>query len=129
MKYYLGLDWGEKKIGVAFGEDETSQAFGYGVLPNSKEIYKKLNDLIVEYKVEKVVLGIQKNEFQNDNSIKIEKFGKKLAEFSGKEVVFSEEMFTTREAQNNLKQTNKKSISKKDDAESARIILQNFLDL
>ena len=128
MKYYLGLDWGEKKIGIAYGEDETNQAFGYGVLENSNCIYEKLNNLINEYNIDKIILGIQKNKLQNDNSKKIEKFGKKLAEFSGKEVIFSEEMFTTREAQNNLKQANKKNISKKDDAESARIILQNFLD-
>lgn len=129
MKYFIGIDWGIRKIGVAFGDNETNQSFGYGLLENNNEIFCKLDNIANKYESRIFVLGLEYSKVYNDNSEKIKKFAKKLTGKTGKEVIFSEEMFTTREAQNNLKNANKKKISEKDDVESARIILQNFLDI
>ncbi len=128
MKYFIGIDWGERKIGVAFGDDETCQSFSCKVLENDKNIFDKLNKIAIKYEANDFVIGIQCDKVYNDNSKKIKKFAKNLTIQTGKEVIFAEEMFSTREAQNNLKSANKKNLSEKDDVESARIILQNFLD-
>jgi len=128
MEYFIGIDWGVRKIGVAFGDNETCQSFSYGLLKNDDNIFEKLNDIAEKYESKNFVVGFEQNKIYNDNSKKIVNFVNKLSVFSDKKVTFSPEMFTTREAQNNLKSANKKKLAKKDDVEAARIILQNFLD-
>jgi RNase H-fold protein (predicted Holliday junction resolvase) len=46
----------------------------------------------------------------------------------GVDVEYEEEMFTTKMAENNLKERGEKNIQKYDDQEAARIILQSWLD-
>jgi len=128
MEYFIGIDWGVRKIGVAFGDNETRQSFSYGLLKNDDNIFEKLNDIAEKYESKNFVVGFEQNKIYNDNSKKIINFVNKLSVFSDKKITFSPEMFTTREAQNNLKSANKKKLAKKDDVEAARIILQNFLD-
>ncbi len=50
---YLGIDWGEKRIGLAFADGELNLALPYRTVANISE----LSALIVETKISIIVLG------------------------------------------------------------------------
>ncbi len=128
MQTFIGIDWGEAKIGTAFADEETRIAFGGGILENDAMAHDKLWSLCAQHSDCAFVIGMTKNDEQSDNTEKIKDFAKKLKKLSKKKVHFAEEMFTTKEAQANLKAAGKKDITKNDDIEAARILLQSYLD-
>jgi putative Holliday junction resolvase len=125
---YLGIDWGEKKIGLAIADEETKLAFAQEIIFNDYDVFNNLEKVINEHSIQKIIIGITQQETQTDNQIKIKAFAQELENRFELFIDFAEEMFSTREAQENLKSQNLKQIDKKDDAESARILLQSYLD-
>ena len=125
---YLGLDWGQKKIGLAVAHVDMAIASAIGVIKNDDRVMQSLADVIDEYDVERIVIGKSEHALHNDNVLHIEKFGTRCSKELCVPVEFFAEMFSTREAQNNLKSANRKNVHMKDDAESARIILQSYID-
>ena len=124
----LGIDWGERKIGLAIAQEEIAIASAIDILENDDDIFQRLLSVVKEYDITKIIIGKSSHISQNDNVVKIEKFAKECMEKCSVEIAFEEEMFSTRQAQQNLKKAGKKKISSIDDAESARIILQQYLD-
>ncbi len=127
--YYLGIDWGRSKIGLAIAEDEMRIASAFEEL-DSKSALSEIRKQNEKFKFEKIILGWTKQgEFlSNSETIKEkEEFEKSLKQL-GIFVEREEESFSTRLAQQNLSETGQKGISKKDNVESARIILQGWLD-
>lgn len=129
ISHILGIDFGKSKIGLALADTETKIAFAYGAIKNDKNLLKNLAEIIQKENVEKVVIGVPGYILLYDDEEYDQKSLGKLLETSlGIEVHFAEEMFTTKMAQDNLKQKGAKKISKIDDQEAARIILQSWLD-
>ena len=128
MKYYIGLDWGERKIGVAFGDDETGQAFGFAVIENGVGTMEALDLLAQEYDTDTFVIGLSEHTGHHDNTEAIKAFAKNIEQSLDKKVLFAPEMFSTHQAHENLKSAGKKHLAQHDDVESARVILQEFLD-
>lgn len=126
---FLGIDWGERKIGLAMADGETRMAFGREIILNDKNVWQNLARFIQENAVEKVILGLSEHKIQNDNKVKIENFANEFKKRFDLEVIFTEEMFSTREAKMNLNFKEMKKSHKNDDSESARILLQGYLDL
>lgn len=124
----LGVDFGAVKVGLALADSETKMAFAYEILKNDKNLKEKLKEIINEKSVNKAIIGIPS--YKNGETIENE--AKKLGEFLENclkiEVSYQNEMFTSKMAQSNLKETGFKDVSKSDDKESARIILQEWLD-
>ncbi len=55
---YLGIDWGEKKIGLAIGSSDVKVASPFGVLKKKKqEVFEWLKKIIEEEQIDIVVLG------------------------------------------------------------------------
>jgi RNase H-fold protein (predicted Holliday junction resolvase) len=132
LKYYLGVDWGLKTTGLAIADSELKIAT---VLPEVKTegLIARIKELQKEYKNLTVVFGVleQAEKFTNRNnhSLQVKKNEILQAIKAGvEEVVVSEEMLTTKIAQQNLLASGKKNVSKKDNSESAKIILQSWLD-
>jgi putative Holliday junction resolvase len=48
MKEYLGIDWGEKRIGLAVGNDETKIATPFKTVANLEELLAVINAEAVE---------------------------------------------------------------------------------
>jgi len=67
---YLGIDWGEKKIGLATGEDETKIAspFLFLRVKNRKEGVEKIKKVIVEENIDAMVIG-RPNKMNGDFNI------------------------------------------------------------
>lgn len=126
-KYFLGLDWGKSKIGVALADDETRMAFAHSVIKNDDRVFDVLKGIIEEYAVEMVVVGMPSGyAHATDAKDTIEAFAGKIGKDFGVEVEFFREMFTTKMAQANLAESGRGKHL--DDQEAARLILQEWLD-
>ncbi|MEK9151028.1 MAG: Holliday junction resolvase RuvX [Patescibacteria group bacterium] len=125
---YLGIDWGSAKIGVALAHQETGVALAYATLPNDGNFLRRLGEIIASEAVSTIVVGIPEYIHRAKEKSEGEKLGKTLAERFGVVVEYQNEMFTTKMAQANLIERGEKGVSKHNDEEAARIILQEWLD-
>jgi putative Holliday junction resolvase len=124
----LGIDWGKKKIGLAIAHEEVAIASALKTLENTQQVFSTLRSIVHEYDISHIVIGRSAHRSQNDNMDAIEKFGTACQDHLGVDVVYVDEMFSTREAQMNMISAGKRNVSATDDAEAARIILQNYID-
>ncbi len=124
MCNYLGIDFGQKKIGLAVSPSGI-MAFGYGVIANSGNLWKVLEEVISNQQIDSVVLGLSLSTdgTETPSSLATVRFQKEFQKhFKKIPITTIDERFTSKEAQRNLRG------SKKDDKEAARIILQSYLD-
>lgn len=125
---YLGIDWGSSKIGVALAHDETQVALAYVTLENSKEFLSRLGEMIVLEHIGTVIIGVPSYINREEVEYEGEKLGRLIQKHFSVRVEYQNEMFTTKMAQANLIERGEKGVSSHDDAEAARIILQEWLD-
>lgn len=125
-KYYLAIDYGEAKIGLAIADSETRIAFAYGKIKNDKELLQNILAIAKKENIGTVIIGIPKR--VQDRKVKYsgEKLGESLSE-NGLEIFYQDEIYSTKIARENLKEKGLRDINRFDDAESARIILDSFL--
>ncbi|MFA6382878.1 MAG: Holliday junction resolvase RuvX [Parcubacteria group bacterium] len=128
ISHILGIDFGKSKIGLAMADTETKIAFVYGAIKNDKKMLSNLEKIIEKESVEKVIIGLPGYMIETSEEADQKSLGKLLEINTGVRVEYFEEMFTTKMAQANLKEKGAKNISKSDDAESAKIILQEWMD-
>ena len=130
--YYIGIDWGLNKTGLAIADDELRIAT---VLAEVKtgDLLMELKKIEEEYELEKIIFGgLQFGdnfESANDKDVNIQK--EKCLEglrLLGVKIEIAEEMLSTKMAQQNLLESGRKKVSKQDNGESAKIILQGWLD-
>lgn len=125
---YLGIDWGASDVGVAFADAETRMAFPVATITNDKTLLDRLGGLIAERGVGTVVIGIPSYINRSEVEYEGERIGKAIEDLFGIRVAYQNEMFTTKMAEENLRERGIKKISRFDDQEAARIILQEWLD-
>lgn len=127
MKNYLGIDWGSVNVGVAIADGETRVALAYATLKNDKNLLQSLGEIIAKENITDVIIGI--SSYANKVEYEGEKLGKLIEKNFSVSVAYQNEMFTTKIAQDHLIKLGEKKVSKRDDTESARIILQEWLDV
>lgn len=127
MNKYLGIDWGASKVGLAIADRETKLAFAYLTLKNDNKLFDNLRDIIDKESVKIVVIGVPSHE-KHRKIFREKDFGEKIKSLGDVSVEYQGEFFTTKIAQRNLIEKNVRNISRHDDEESARIILQEWLD-
>lgn len=54
---YLGIDYGEKRVGVAISDESGTIALPHAVLPNDKFLFGEIKKICESRKVEAVVMG------------------------------------------------------------------------
>jgi putative Holliday junction resolvase len=120
---YLGIDFGEKRVGIAISDEDGKFAFPTTVLTNDSDLMKNIVDLCMKNNAEAVVMGESRNFQGQINNImwKIEGFKKQL-ETIGFKVVFEPEFMTSIQA-SQITGENKML-----DASAAAIILQAYLN-
>ncbi len=130
----LGLDVGDKTIGVARGSTDFNIATPVKTLKRINGIendLKNIEDLIVLYKTDKIViglpLGLRGN--QTDQTKKVIAFADKLKESVTIPVVFYDERFTTNIAHDILHRSGIKNKHHKKviDQIAAVLILEDFM--
>ena len=97
---FLGIDYGAKRVGVAFSDEEGSIAFPHAVLPNDKNITAALAALCRERGVSTVIVGDSRNFMGVPNRIApaIEKFKTELAGATGLPIHAEPEFLTSVQA-------------------------------
>lgn len=130
IKTILAIDYGTSKVGLAVGDSSVKIAFAYKTLPNDKNFFNALTEIITKEEIKKVIIGLPgHNNFKNSAEAReIKKLGEKIEMELKLSVEYQEEMFTTRMARNNLKETGMKNLEQYDDQESARIILESWME-
>lgn len=134
---YLGLDLGTKTLGVAVSDLTNTIATSLEVIrfPSNDydNTYKPLRNLIDEYKITTIVLGLPKNMnntigFRGEATLE---YKEKLENWFSLDVVMQDERLTTVEATNYMLEANlsRKKRKTKIDALAANIILQTYLDI
>ena len=66
---YLGIDYGEKRVGLAVSDNDGKVAFPKLVLENNSDLFNKTSSFCVENKIEAIVVGESKNYKGEDNKI------------------------------------------------------------
>lgn len=133
---YMGLDVGSKTVGVAVSDPFGWTAQGVEIIPIDEEVEEfgldRLGELIAEYKVEALVLGLPKN---MNNSIgpraeASQKYGELVKEWFDLPVFYQDERLTTVQAERMLiaNDVSRKKRKKVIDKLAAVLILQNYLD-
>ena len=134
MKRIMGLDVGDKTIGVAISDPLgfTSQGITTIRRKGIKTDIIELRKIIEEYEIEKVVIGLPKN---MNNTIgpqgeKTIKFSEKFKEKFDLEVIFQDERLSTKSAEMMLISSDVRRDKRKlvIDKVAATYILQTYLD-
>lgn len=134
MKRVMGLDVGDKTIGVAVSDPLglTSQGITTIRRKGIKTDLIELREIIDEYNVEKVVIGLPKN---MNNTLgpqgeKVVKFSEKFKKEFDIEIIFQDERLSTVSAERMLISSDVRRDKRKKviDKVAATFILQTYLD-
>ena len=137
MRRILGLDYGTKTVGVALSDELRITAQPLETITRKdanklRKTYARIEELVKEYNVEKIVLGLPKNMnnslgFASERSMN---FKKMIEEKYNIEVILQDERLSSVEANNIMikNDTSRKKRKKSVDSLAANIILQSYLD-
>lgn len=128
----LGLDLGEKKIGVAISDEYHIVARGLGTIECGRKEVEKIKSIVKKYNVVRIVYGVP---LRDDCSLsaraeKMLSLITKLKQSIPVEFIPWDERMTTVEAENILimADLSRKKRKKIKDKLAAQIILQSYLD-
>jgi putative holliday junction resolvase len=130
----LGLDYGEKRIGVAVSDELGLTAQGLLVLErkNRRTDLATLRRVVEEYGVEKIVVGypVRMDGTKGIQCEKVDRFARLLTEAFGLPVLLQDEFMTTKEAEEILRAagTGRKKMKAAVDRLAAVLILKSYLD-
>lgn len=66
---YLGIDYGEKRIGLALSDEQGDFSYPLSVIQNSEKLVQEISNLCKENNVSTIVIGESKNFNQEENPI------------------------------------------------------------
>ncbi len=143
---YLGIDYGNRKVGLAISDEAGSFAFPYQTVKNESlaKLAEEIKNICEQEKIEKLVIGEsldlsgQANPIQKDILIFKDKIEKEI----GLPVVLQTEFFTTQEARRGIDdpstpfdkargkslRARSKQNDPMTDARAAALILKSFLE-
>ena len=133
----LGLDFGAKTVGVAVSDELLITAQGVEIIRREKpaklrQTLARIEELVANYKVEKIVLGYPKNmnNTEGERCERTKEFKEMLEKRTGLEVILWDERLTTVAADEVMKEMGIRREDRKKyvDEIAAMFILQGYLD-
>ena len=131
------MDFGSKTVGVAVSDENEFLASGVETIRREREdklrkTYARIEALIVELGVEKIVLGLPLT-LDGEEGVRVQKtrdFGENLKRRTGLDIEYQDERLTTVEAYNLMSESGVKKDKQLQmvDEVAATIILQDYLD-
>jgi putative Holliday junction resolvase len=121
---YMGIDYGEKRVGVAVSDPQGEIAFPKTTLFNNQWLWKNLGSLLAEEKISRVVVGLPlaRDGVDTEQTVKVRNFVEGLQKITKIPIDFENEILTT-------ELVKKVGIKKEHTDESAAaLILQSYLD-
>ncbi len=132
MGRILGVDYGEKRVGLALSDPFKIIASPFKtIVVNSKEqLFEELRIIISENEIEKIILGYPMglNGEKTNKTKDVEKFKEELENIFDK-IEFYDESFSSVKAQKIMKTMGKKQKNNKEyiDMLAAQVILEDYL--
>ena len=124
----LGLDIGEKRIGIAISDRDEKLSAPYGIIINDCNFKTNIEKIINEYHIKKIVIGMPytlKGEI-GSQARKVIGFVKENIDFKNVDIDYFDERYTSSIPEYNIKKSDRK---KKDiDKLSASMILRDYLE-
>lgn len=128
-KTFLGIDYGTKRIGLALGNNAEKVARSFKIIHKLNE----LDDIVPAKNVDTFVVGwpLQPDGTEGETCAQVKLFCDRIKEKFGLPVFYVDERLSSKKSEEYLRDTlcmrpeKRKNIL---DAESARVILQQFLD-
>ena len=133
----LGLDFGTKTVGVAVSDELLITAQGVEIVRRKaptklRQTLARIDELVSEYGVEKIVLGYPKNmnNTEGERCERTKEFQEMLEKRTGLEVILWDERLTTVSADNAMMEMGIRRENRKEyvDEIAAIFILQGYLD-
>ena len=132
MERYLGIDYGEKRLGIAISDRLGLTAQPKAYVSNSESMMNNIKHLISEYEITHIVLGLPLDTRGGKTlkSDEVESFGKILNEELNLPVLFYDERYSTKAVSRHLIDHGVRRNKRKEKVDSlaAAFFLQGFLD-
>ena len=133
MANILGIDYGQKYIGYAIGNDITysSSTQGTIIYTNQKKLFQEIQDLVNEWEIKLIILGLPINmdDTESKMSKEVRSFQKKIEKALNIECKLHDERLSSFEAkqQMDIIKKNNKQTNPGIDALAAQVILESWL--
>ncbi len=121
---YLGIDYGEKRVGLSLSDERGDFSYPLSVLQNSEKLVEEIAIICKEKNVATIVIGESKNFNQEENPImkRVHALVEELIVKTGLPVKLHPEFMTSLEAEHI------QGHNDMHDASAAAIILKSYLD-
>lgn len=130
MKKILGLDFGQKRIGVAIAQEKIVVPYCVVENTNLDAAIHEIGRICHKENITKIIIGLPKSE-NNIQADIVHKFAMELAKILNIEIDFVDETLTSREAERQLKNSRldpkSKTYKEEIDKLSAKYILEQYL--
>lgn len=128
----LGVDFGRARIGIAVSDELGLLAHPVETIPARENIAKRIDEIVREKNVERVVIGLPRhmNGSMGEAAGEVLAFAEKLRKLLPCEVVVWDERLTTIAANRALREGGQKTRNSRSfvDQVAAQMILQGYLD-
>lgn len=123
---YLGLDWGEKKIGVATSEGIIAVPIGVVRAIEASALLTKVVSLVGKHAPDEVIIGLSENVSES----RTKAFGDKLGAQTKVRITYWDETLSSFDANSLALQSGMTTKRRREmeDAFAAAVILQSYLD-
>jgi putative Holliday junction resolvase len=132
MPRVLGIDYGEKRIGLAIGDTSIGIAHPHSVIESDENAIMEIAEFIKVEGIELIIVGLPRS-LSGEEGIQAEavrRFANSLHKITGIEIAFWDERLSSKEAEEILIKMDKSRRERKElaDAHQAAVILQTYLD-
>lgn len=133
-KRIMGIDYGEKRIGLALSDPLLTFAYPFKTLDNDSKFWIEFLKIIDEESVKKIILGHPSARYGSSKSLnlKVTLFKNELERKLNVEVILWDETYTSSIAAEKIIESVPKKKNRRDkgliDRNSAAIILQEYLN-
>jgi putative Holliday junction resolvase len=133
MGRLLGLDVGEKRVGLAISDKTLTLARPLSTLTRASKLedFQKIKLICAQNQIDKIVCGLPKT-LRNEEGLqaqRVRRYADQLTASIGLPIEFWDERFSSMDAEERLAQASRKKRAKGDiDSAAAAIILQEYLD-
>ncbi len=129
----LGLDYGERRVGVAVSDGLGLTAQPHSVIDRAQmDLGKALAEIIAEYEIKRVVVGLPVSLSGSEGEVaaRARAFAAEVADLTGLGVEMYDERFTSVEAERVLLEAGARRSRRKSvrDKLAASVMLQGYLD-
>ena len=129
-KNILGIDYGDKNVGLAIADSQIRIAMAHGTVDNDEKLIDNILDEIAQNSIDEVVIGYPRNQSgePTQQTEKVLHFVEKLKSRFDK-ISFQDESLTSVLAEERLRSYNRPYLKTDIDSMSAVIILEDYMEI